>query len=120
LEERLQEYMALGGLKELLDRRALILVEQKLPAPFYWDLWGNLEHLRGASLSGCRSISLDVPNDEEEQEVDSDSDISWETDKCNHFRTLLVFVFRSSLYSQVNHGGTQIRDKHRWSRTKNN
>ena len=47
LEARLQEYLALGGLKELLDRRALILSGQKLPAPFYWDLWGNLEHLRG-------------------------------------------------------------------------
>jgi len=44
LEERLQEYLALGGLKELIDRRALILANQKLPAPFYWDLWGNLEH----------------------------------------------------------------------------
>jgi len=38
LEERLQEYLALGGLKELFDRRALILANQKLPAPFYWDL----------------------------------------------------------------------------------
>jgi hypothetical protein len=45
LQERLQEYLALGGLKELIDRRALILANQKLPAPFYWDLWGNLEHL---------------------------------------------------------------------------
>jgi len=38
LEERLGEYLALGGLKELLNRRALILANQKLPAPFYWDL----------------------------------------------------------------------------------
>jgi hypothetical protein len=38
LEERLREYLALGGLKELIDRRALILANQKLPAPFYWDL----------------------------------------------------------------------------------
>jgi hypothetical protein len=35
LQERLQEYLALGGLKELIDRRALILANQKLPAPFY-------------------------------------------------------------------------------------
>jgi hypothetical protein len=48
LQERLQEYLALGGLKELIDRRALILANQKLPASFYWDLWGNLEHLRNA------------------------------------------------------------------------
>jgi hypothetical protein len=48
LQERLLEYLALGGLKELIDRRALILTNQQLPAPFYWDLWGNLEHLRNA------------------------------------------------------------------------
>jgi hypothetical protein len=46
LGDRLKEYLALGGLKELLDRKPLILAEQKLPDPFYWDLWGNLEHLR--------------------------------------------------------------------------
>jgi hypothetical protein len=79
LEERLQEYLALGGLKELLDRRALILAEQKLPAPFYWDLWGNLEHLRGTYLQWLQDHLFDVPNDDEEQEVDSDSDISWES-----------------------------------------
>jgi hypothetical protein len=79
LEERLQEYLALGGLKEILDRRALILAEQKLPAPFYWDLWGNLEHLRGNYLQWLQNHLFDVPNDDEEQEVDSDSDISWES-----------------------------------------
>jgi len=78
LEERLQEYLALGGLKELLDRRALILAEQKLPAPFYWDLWGNLEHLRGTYHQWLQDHLFEVPNDEE-QEVDSDSDISWES-----------------------------------------
>ncbi len=36
---------ALGGLKELLDRKPLIQAGHKLPDPFYWDLWGNLEHL---------------------------------------------------------------------------
>jgi hypothetical protein len=42
LQERLQEYLVLGGLKELIDRRALILANQKLSAPFYWDLWGTI------------------------------------------------------------------------------
>jgi len=46
LGDRLKEGLALGGLMELLDRKPLILAEQKLPDPFYWDLWGNLEHLR--------------------------------------------------------------------------
>jgi hypothetical protein len=34
LEDRLKEYLALGGLKELIDRKPLILANQKLPAPF--------------------------------------------------------------------------------------
>ena len=71
--------MALGGLKELLDRRALILAKQKLPAPFYWDLWGNLEHLRKTYAQWQADHIFDVPNDEE-QEVESDSDISWDTE----------------------------------------
>jgi hypothetical protein len=77
LEERLEEYLALGGLKELLDSRALILVGQQLPAPFYWDLWGNLEHLRGAYAYWLAAHIFDIP-DNEEQEVESDSDISWD------------------------------------------
>jgi hypothetical protein len=78
LEERLKEYLALGGLKELLDRRALILANQKLPAPFYWDLWGNLEHLRETYAQWLTDHLFDVPNSDE-GEVDSDSDISWDT-----------------------------------------
>jgi hypothetical protein len=76
LEERLQEYLALGGLKELIDRRALILANQKLPAPFYWDLWGNLNHLRETYQEWLAEHLFDVPNSDE-GEVDSDSDISW-------------------------------------------
>jgi hypothetical protein len=79
LEERLGEYLALVGLKELLDRRALILAEQKLPAPFYWDLWGNLEHLRKTYAQWLADHIFDVPKDEE-QERESDSDISWDTE----------------------------------------
>jgi hypothetical protein len=48
LEHRLVEYLSLGGLKELVDRKPLIQAGHKLPDPFYWDLWGNLEHLREA------------------------------------------------------------------------
>jgi hypothetical protein len=46
LGQRLVEYLALDGLKELVDRKPLIQAGHKLPDPFYWDLWGNLEHLR--------------------------------------------------------------------------
>ena len=67
LEERLQEYLALGGLKELIDRRALILANQKLPAPFYWDLWGNLEHLRNAYQEHLAENLFGPSSDEEEE-----------------------------------------------------
>jgi hypothetical protein len=46
LEERLAEYLALGGLNKLVQRAPLVEAGQKLPDPFYWDWWGNLEHLR--------------------------------------------------------------------------
>jgi hypothetical protein len=62
-----------------LDRRALILAEQQLPAPFYWDLWGNLEHLRKTYEEWLGEHIFDVPNSDEEQEVESDSDISWDS-----------------------------------------
>jgi hypothetical protein len=67
LEERLQEYLALGGLKELIDRRALILANQKLPAPFYWDLWGNLEHLRNAYQEHLAEELFGPSSDQEEE-----------------------------------------------------
>jgi hypothetical protein len=78
LEERLKEYLALGGLKELLDRRALILANQELPAPFYWDLWGNLDHLREIYQEWLAEHLFDVPNSDK-GEVDSDSNIFWDT-----------------------------------------
>jgi len=46
LEECLAEYLALGG----IQRAPLIEAGQKLPDPFYWDLWGNLDHLRESSF----------------------------------------------------------------------
>jgi len=79
LQERLQEYLALGGLKELIDRRALILANQKLPAPFYWDLWGNLEHLRNAYQEHLAENLFGPSSDEEEEEEDNNSIVSLDT-----------------------------------------
>jgi hypothetical protein len=79
LEERLQEYLALGGRKELIDRRALILANQKLPAPFYWDLWGNLEHLRNAYQEHLAEDLFGPSSDEEEEGEDNNSEVSWDT-----------------------------------------
>jgi hypothetical protein len=79
LQERLQEYLALGGQKELIDRRALILANQKLPAPFYWDLWGNLEHLRNASQEHLAEDLFGPSSDEEEEGEDDNSAVSWDT-----------------------------------------
>jgi len=79
LEERLQEYLALGGLKELIDRRALILANQKLPAPFYWVLWGNLEHLRNAYQEHLAEDLFGPSSDQEEEGEDNNSEVSWDT-----------------------------------------
>ena len=48
LEERLAEYLATGGLAEIILRSSLDVGNYQLPDPFYWDLWGNLNHLRFA------------------------------------------------------------------------
>jgi len=77
LGERLQEYLALGGLKELLDRKPLIQAGHNLPAPFYWDLWGNLDHLREAYQEWLAE-NLFGPSSDEEEEDDS-SAVSWDT-----------------------------------------
>jgi hypothetical protein len=79
LEERLQEYLALGGLKELIDRRPLILANQKLPAPFYWDLWGNLEHLRNSYSEFIAEELFGPSSDEEEEGEEDNSVVSWDT-----------------------------------------
>jgi len=79
LQERLQEYLALGGLKELIDRRALILANQKLPAPFYWALWGNLEHLRNTYQEHLAEDLFGPSSDEEEEGEDDNSVVSWDT-----------------------------------------
>jgi hypothetical protein len=63
----------------LIDRRALILANQKLPAPFYWDLWGNLEHLRNAYQEHLAEDLFGPSSDKEEEGEDNNSEVSWDT-----------------------------------------
>jgi len=58
LEQSLWEYLALGGLQELIDRQPLIETGYKLPDPFYWDLWGNIDY--------CQEEHLNPEDSEEE------------------------------------------------------
>ncbi len=83
LGDRLKEYLALGGLKELLDRRPLILAKQKLPAPFYWDLWGNLEHLREAYQEHLAENIFGPSSDKEEEGEDNNSQYLGTLSSCN-------------------------------------
>jgi hypothetical protein len=71
LEQRLEEYLALGGLQELIERRTLSIEGYKLPDPFYWDLWGNLEHLRKSYSDYCAEEHFDPEGSEDEESVAS-------------------------------------------------
>ena len=73
LEQRLEEYLALGGLKELIERESLIKEGYTLPEPIFWDLWGNLEHLRESYIDYCAEEHFDPEASEEE------SVASWDT-----------------------------------------
>jgi hypothetical protein len=66
LEQCLWEYLALGRFQELLDRQPLIKAGYKLPDPFYWDLWGNLDHLRENYIDHCQEEHFDQEAHEEE------------------------------------------------------
>jgi hypothetical protein len=66
LEECLAEYLALGRLNELIQRAHLIEVGQKIPDPFYWDLWANLEHLRESYIEFCAQEYFNPEASEEE------------------------------------------------------
>ena len=79
LGERLREYLALGGLKELLDRKPLIQAGHKLPDPFYWDLRGNLEHLRESYQEYLAEKLFGPSSDEEEGGEEDNSVASWDT-----------------------------------------
>jgi hypothetical protein len=72
LEERLAVYLALGGLKELIQRAPLIEAGQKLPDLFYWDLCGNLNHLR-ESYSEYLAEEIFGPDSEEESVASLDT-----------------------------------------------
>jgi hypothetical protein len=63
----------------LIDRKPLIQANYKLPAPFYWDLWGNLEHLRNAYQEHLAENLFRPSSDKEEEEEDNKSQASWDT-----------------------------------------
>ena len=69
----LWEYLALGGLKELIDRKALIKEGYKLPEPFYWNLWGNLEHLRESYSDYCAEVHFNPESSGEESVASFDT-----------------------------------------------
>jgi hypothetical protein len=73
LEQRLEEYLALGRLQELIERRTLFIEGYKLPDPFYWDLWGNLEHLRESYSDYCAEEHFDPEASEEESVASFDT-----------------------------------------------
>jgi hypothetical protein len=73
LEQHLEEYLALGGLQELIERRTLFIQGYKLPDPFYWDLWGNLEHLRDTYTDYCAEEHFDPEASEEESVASLDT-----------------------------------------------
>jgi hypothetical protein len=73
LEQRLEEYLALGGLQELIERKTLFIEGYTLPDPFYWDLWGNLEHLRDSYSDYCAEEHFDPEASEEESVASFDT-----------------------------------------------
>ena len=73
LEERLAEYLALGGLNELIQRVPLIEAGHKLPDPFFWDLWANLEHLRESYTEFCAQEHFNPEASEEESVASLDT-----------------------------------------------
>jgi hypothetical protein len=73
LEERLAEYLALGGLNELIQRVPLIEAGHKLPDPFFWDLWANLEHLRESYAEFCSQEHFNPEASEEESVASLDT-----------------------------------------------
>jgi len=66
LEERLAEYLALGGLNELIQRVPLVEAGHNLPDPFSWDLWSNLEHVRESYCEYCAQEHFNPEASEEE------------------------------------------------------
>jgi hypothetical protein len=75
LEECLAEYLALGGLNELIQREPLVEAGQNLPDPFYWDLWANLEHLRESYIEFCAEEHFNLEASEEESVASLDTQV---------------------------------------------
>ncbi len=78
LEQRLWEYLALGGIKELVERKPLLDKGYQLPAPFYWDLWGDLDNLRKEYLEWCEEEGVN-PEGDQDQESAVDTVSSFDT-----------------------------------------
>jgi hypothetical protein len=78
LKQRLWEYLALGGNKELVERKPLLDKGFQLPDPFYWDLWSDLENLRKEYLEWCEEEGVN-PEGEQDQESAVDTVTSFDT-----------------------------------------
>jgi hypothetical protein len=72
IEERLQEYLALGGTKELIEREEF--KGRNLPDTFYWNLWADIEAVRSRYIIYCAKEHIDPEQDDEEESV-----TSWDT-----------------------------------------
>ena len=75
LEERLAEYLALGGLNELIQRVPLVEAGNNLSDLFYWDLWANLEHLRESYIEFCAQEHFNPETSEEESVASLDTQV---------------------------------------------
>jgi hypothetical protein len=75
LEERLAEYLALGGLNELIQRVPLVEAGHNLPDPFFWDLWANLEHVRKSYSEYCAQEHFNPEASEEESVASLDTQV---------------------------------------------
>jgi hypothetical protein len=78
LKECLEEFLALGGLKKIIIRRKLP-AGHSLPEPFFWDLWGNLDHLRDSYTEYCAQEHLDPEKEAEESSSSGDKVTSFDT-----------------------------------------
>jgi hypothetical protein len=57
IEERLQEYLALGGTQELIVREQFLGI--KIADPFYWNLWADLVQIRNRYTIYCAQEHID-------------------------------------------------------------
>ncbi len=78
LEQRLWEYLALGGIMELVERKPLVDKGYQLPDPFYWDLWSDLDNLRKEYLEWCEEEGVN-PEGDQDQESAVDTVSSFDT-----------------------------------------